>query len=83
MSEREQRVREIAHRLWEEEGRPADQEKRHWATAERMVDAQQSASTADSEAPTASAAATGKRRAARTPAKRTPAAAQNIATRPH
>ena len=35
MNERENRVREIAHRLWEEEGRPPDQEKRHWDEAER------------------------------------------------
>ena len=28
MLDREQRVREIAHRLWEEEGRPTAQEKR-------------------------------------------------------
>lgn len=39
MLDREQRVREIAHRLWEEEGRPVDQEKRHWATAEQIFDA--------------------------------------------
>ncbi len=39
MLDRDQCVREIAHRLWEEEGRPSDQEKRHWATAERIFDA--------------------------------------------
>ena len=43
MSDREHQVREIAHRLWEEEGRPSDQEKRHWATAEHMFDAQDKA----------------------------------------
>ena len=41
MSDREQRIRAIAHRLWEEEGRPPDQEKRHWDAAERMLDAEE------------------------------------------
>ena len=40
MLDREQRVREIAHRLWEEEGRPTDHEKRHWAAAERIFDSE-------------------------------------------
>jgi Protein of unknown function (DUF2934) len=74
MSEREQQVRAIAHRLWEEEGRPADQEKRHWATAERMLDSQERASGAGSDAKRAQEAAQiaspGKRRTARTSAKR-------------
>jgi Protein of unknown function (DUF2934) len=82
MSEREQQVRAIAHRLWEEEGRPADQEKRHWATAERMFDTQARAGGAGAEAKHAHEAAqapgpaTGKRRTARTSTKRT-------ATGPH
>ncbi|HYS49517.1 MAG TPA: DUF2934 domain-containing protein [Xanthobacteraceae bacterium] len=38
MTSREQRIREIAHRLWEQEGRPPDQERRHWEMAERMVE---------------------------------------------
>jgi len=37
MTNREHRIREIAHRLWEEEGRPHHQEKRHWDMAERLV----------------------------------------------
>ena len=41
MNDREQRIRAIAHRLWEEEGCPPDQEKRHWDAAERMVDAEE------------------------------------------
>jgi hypothetical protein len=81
MSDREHRVREIAHRLWEEEGRPADQEKRHWATAERVFDAQERASSAGSEAKEAqSPAGTGKRRTPRASAKRTPAAPHASAT---
>jgi hypothetical protein len=75
MSEREQQVRAIAHRLWEEEGRPADQEKRHWATAERMFDAQERASRAGSDAklPGENATGTGTRRTTRRSAKRTTA----------
>jgi hypothetical protein len=76
MSQREQQVREIAHRLWEEEGRPADQEKRHWATAERMLDAQERTSSAGSASPVG----TGKRRTTRTSAKRTPTAPHTSAT---
>lgn len=34
---REQRIREIAHRLWEQEGRPSGQEQRHWEMAEAIV----------------------------------------------
>jgi hypothetical protein len=45
MGDREDRVREIAHRMWEEEGRPPDQEKRHWEEAERVVEAQDRAPT--------------------------------------
>jgi hypothetical protein len=74
MSDREHRVREIAHRLWEEEGRPADQDKRHWATAERMFDTQERASSAGRDAQ--NPVGTGKRRAARTSTKRTPSATQ-------
>jgi Protein of unknown function (DUF2934) len=82
MSEREQQVREIAHRLWEEEGRPSDQEKRHWATAERMFDAARGRS-AGSDAQPASATGAGKRGAARKGAKRTPAGSEIGAARTH
>ena len=34
---REQRIREIAHRIWEQEGRPSGQEQRHWEMAEAIV----------------------------------------------
>jgi len=73
MPDREQRVREIAHRLWEEEGRPHDQEKRHWHAAERMVEAEAAAK------PTAA----GKRRAERKGAKRTTAAPHASVTQTH
>ena len=73
MPDREHRVREIAHRLWEEEGRPFDQDKRHWTAAERIVDAERSTSAASlprEQAQTAKPAATSKQRRA---AKRTTA----------
>jgi hypothetical protein len=33
----ESRIRERAHRLWEEESRPDGREREHWAEAERQV----------------------------------------------
>jgi len=75
MSDREHRVREIAHRLWEEEGRPFDQDKRHWAAAERIVDTEESAGVARAQAQTARPAGTSKRPAQRRSAKRASAGA--------
>ena len=40
MADDEQRIRERAHRLWEEEGRPEGRELAHWAEAERQVRAE-------------------------------------------
>jgi len=40
MTSREQRIRMLAHRIWESEGRPDDQEARHWEMAERIVEAE-------------------------------------------
>ncbi|WP_267214087.1 DUF2934 domain-containing protein [Chelatococcus asaccharovorans] len=37
MDEREHRIRERAHRLWEEEGRPEGRAERHWLQAEEIV----------------------------------------------
>jgi len=72
MLDREQRVREIAHRLWEEEGRPTDQDKRHWITAEQIFDAEARAVGPQSElklahddVTDARPAGTGKRKARR------------------
>jgi len=36
-SDREERIRDMAHRIWESEGRPQGQEQRHWKMAERLV----------------------------------------------
>ncbi|WP_110685380.1 DUF2934 domain-containing protein [Salinicola aestuarinus] len=40
MTSREQRVRMLAYRIWESEGRPEGQEQRHWQMAERIVEAE-------------------------------------------
>jgi hypothetical protein len=40
MDDREQRIREIAYFLWEEEGYPDGRADQHWAAAEAVVDAQ-------------------------------------------
>lgn len=34
--DREQRIRELAHKIWESEGCPQGQATRHWAMAERL-----------------------------------------------
>ncbi len=45
MDSREQRIRDRAHRLWESEGRPEDQDKRHWEAAEQAIDAEDRAAS--------------------------------------
>jgi hypothetical protein len=40
MDDREQRIREIAYFLWEQEGYPDGRAEEHWAAAEAVVDAQ-------------------------------------------
>jgi hypothetical protein len=35
---REEKIRAIAHRIWEEAGRPSDQADLHWEMAEKEVD---------------------------------------------
>jgi hypothetical protein len=34
----EQRIRETAYRLWEEDGRPVGQAERHWEMARKMAE---------------------------------------------
>jgi len=36
-AERHARISEIAHSIWESEGRPSGQETRHWLMAEKLV----------------------------------------------
>lgn len=40
MNAHEQRVRELAHQIWESEGRPVGQESRHWEMASMLAQAQ-------------------------------------------
>lgn len=37
---RDQRITEIAHKIWEEEGRPDGRSEDHWARATAIVDAE-------------------------------------------
>ena len=89
MLDREQCVREIAHRLWEEEGRPSDQDQRHWHAAERIFEAEAGASGhsqakfAREEGPTPASTVTAKRRTARKGSRRTPAASHPTVTQTH
>lgn len=45
--QREQRIRQLAREIWEAEGRPDGQEQRHWAMAERLIEAEISAAQQD------------------------------------
>ena len=45
---RNDRVRERAHRIWEEEGSPEGQESQHWEQAEREIEAEDAARMQDS-----------------------------------
>ncbi|GAB2561849.1 DUF2934 domain-containing protein [Dyella jejuensis] len=40
-AERQARISEIAHSIWESEGRPSDQALRHWQMAEKLVQAEE------------------------------------------
>ena len=48
--EREQRIRELAHHIWEAEGCPAGQELRHWYAATRLVEAEDAGEHDDDDA---------------------------------
>lgn len=45
-SERRRRIEMLAHQIWEAEGRPDDQQQRHWHMAERLVQAEIAAADA-------------------------------------
>jgi DUF2934 family protein len=49
-NEHEQRVRELAHHIWESEGCPQGEEVRHWAMAERLIEASDLAKAAKGNA---------------------------------
>ena len=38
MDNREERIRQKAHELWEKAGRPQDKSEQHWAEAEQLID---------------------------------------------
>jgi hypothetical protein len=40
MNDNDQRIREIAYFIWEEEGRPEGQADRHWRAAQKIVESQ-------------------------------------------
>ena len=44
--DREQRIRELAYAIWEQERRPDGQSERHWETAEKAVEAMERAEVA-------------------------------------
>ncbi len=50
-TDREERIRERAHRIWESEGRPDDRSSVHWDIAARIIDEEDTAASApDDEA---------------------------------
>lgn len=53
MSDREMRVRERAHQLWEREGHPSGREVDHWDQALREIDAEDGPVEAKKKAPRA------------------------------
>lgn len=42
--DRDARIRARAHEIWEKEGRPDGEEKRHWEQASREIDQQEAKS---------------------------------------
>lgn len=46
MNDREERIRQRAHALWEQEGRPEGREQAHWAQACAEIDAEDGNGTA-------------------------------------
>ena len=52
MSDKEQRIREVAYFIWQEEGCPEGQVDRHWQSAQAIVEAQDAqGNTDESEQP--------------------------------
>jgi hypothetical protein len=45
LADRDQRIREIAYYIWQNEGRPEGQADRHWRTAEEIIRAQEAEGT--------------------------------------
>ncbi|PPU75912.1 MULTISPECIES: DUF2934 domain-containing protein [Xanthomonas] len=47
--QRQARLRQLAQEIWEAEGRPDGHAERHWAMAERLVDAEERAAEQSAE----------------------------------
>ncbi len=69
MSTDDKRIREFAYQIWESEGKPAGQEKRHWEMARKLAEA-------EALAPSKPAKAAGKLAASK------PAATKSTAAKP-
>jgi Protein of unknown function (DUF2934) len=60
---RDQRITEIAHKIWEEEGRPEGRSEDHWARATASVDAEALEPQPIAKKPAAKKAASTKKKA--------------------
>lgn len=50
-ADRQRRISEIAHRIWESEGCPSGQAERHWQMAEKLVLAEEKQAAARTQKP--------------------------------
>lgn len=67
-TEREERIRQEAYRIWEQEGRPKGREREHWKEAVRRVESGESGPMAANPGEGATPASPSRQRKARTPA---------------
>ncbi len=51
MSTQDQRIKELAYRIWESEGKPHGQSERHWEMARKLAEAEAAESTPPSKKP--------------------------------
>ncbi|BBP59262.1 DUF2934 domain-containing protein [Pseudomonas sp. St316] len=87
MSTDDKRIREFAYQIWESEGKPTGQEKRHWEMARKLAEAEALAPSKPPKAASKSAAsktdgaksASAKSTTAKTVAKNTPPKAKPAA----
>jgi hypothetical protein len=62
--DRQERIRNRAHQIWQEEGQPAGQHERHWHQAVADVDQEEAAGTSAAKKPAKKAAGAAKAKAA-------------------
>ena len=62
--DRQERIRNRAHQIWQEEGQPAGQHERHWHQAVADVDRQDAVGTSAAKKPAKKANGAGKAKAA-------------------